>query len=119
MDTTFHDEWRGGYAAGVAAVIAALNAVPSYPDEWQDDLILQVDDVIEALSKFEGLDIKPYFNPRPVTPETFPVGTRIKPRREGEPAGTVDDWQGSRIMRIVYDDGTSSIGGVDSSLERL
>jgi hypothetical protein len=40
-------------------------------------------------------------------PQTFPEGTRIK---DGDRLGTVAEWQGSRIMRVTWDDGCSSIG---------
>lgn len=40
--------------------------------------------------------------------ERFPVGTRIVDPSEGP--GVVDEWQGGSIVRIAYDNGTSSIG---------
>lgn len=49
-------------------------------------------------------------------PQTFPVGTRV---RNGDKLGTVDEWQGDTIMRVSYDDGSSSIGAAYPGLERM
>lgn len=77
----------------------------------------QMASVIVGESDVQVLGVKVVEPDLRPTPETCPVGTRV---RNGDEFGTIIDWQsGGGVIRIQYDDGTRSIGAVNPNLRRV